>query len=434
MTQVIQIVSCLIDIILIIAVIHFIVDDSFRVKKPGLTTAVLVCGFCGFIFAGSRCLGMDTMMPVARLALPLIVYAAFGKGSLMKRYGKYLLALLFFSSAEIVNIFIEMLVVTELFGAAATGNRFLLISAIVNLAAIIFIFYICGQKKMKITFGGIEWAFLLLANSVTFMLLTAVGYARQIPFMDRIPQEFLQATIKYSVIFLYLFFVISLVNGKVAEHFRTVGQITQENMEQQLEYFNVYKNSQEEISRYKHDMKNHFLYLDALSKDDKIKEMKEYIHSLSDHWESIPQLRSTGSTVVDAIIYGKSFLLEQNHIAVTIEGQFISELKMEPIDLCTVFTNVIDNAIEANMKCLDDGHRYLKIMIKSSQNHYLIVFENPTNRAMKITDNHIETDKQESHHGFGLKNIERTLLKYNGTFKVRVSPDHIFTLELIIPK
>ena len=434
MAQAVQAASCIIDIILILTVIHFIVDDSFRVKRLGIMIAVLTCGFAVFAFALDRFLGMSTAMIVTRLLLPLIIYVAFGKGSLIKRCGKYLLALLFFSSTEILSIFIEMLIITEMFGTAVTDTRFLIISAIVNLAAVIFIYYICGRRNTKISFGGSEWGLLLLANSVTFILLTAVGYSKQIPFMDMIPQEFLQVMIKYSVVFLYLFFVISLVNGKIADHFKAVGQITQENMEQQLEYFKAYRNSQEEINRYKHDMKNHFLYLSALSKDNKVDEMKEYINSLSGQWDSVPGQSSTGNTVVDAIIYGKSFLFEQNHIKLIIEGQFVSELRPEPIDLCTVFANAIDNAIEANVKLPDDGNRYVKIIIKSNENHYFITFENPTNGILKITNNHIETDKQESNHGFGLKNIEQALLKYDGTFKVKSGTDNIFTLEAVIPK
>jgi len=433
MTQAVQIVSCIIDIALIMAVIYFIVDDGFRVSKWGAMIAVLLCCFAGFTILGSRYWGISTTMIITRLALPLIAYTTFGQGELIKRWGKYLLALLFFSSAELVSIFIETLIVTEMFGVTATGNRFLFITIAVNLAAIIFIYYICGRKETKIAFTGTEWGLLLLANSVTFMLLAAVGYSRQIPFVDMIPQEFLQITIKYSVIFLYLFFVISLVNSKVAEHFRVVGQITQENMEQQLEYFKAYKNSQEEIRRYKHDMKNHFLYLSALSKDNKIDEMKKYINSLSGQWESIPSLNSTGSTVVDAIIYGKSFLFEQNHVALTIEGQFTSDLKIEPIDLCTIFTNAIDNAIEANVKCQGDERRYLQVSIRSNQNHYLIILENPTNTLVKITNDHVETDKPGNNHGFGLKNIERALLKYGGTLKIKAS-SNVFGLEMIIPK
>ena len=434
MIQALHIVSCIIDIILILAVIHSIVDDNFRVKKPAIMIVTLACGFCLFTFVCNLYLEMGTAMMITRLALPLIIYIAFGNGPLIKRCGKYFLALLFFSSTEILSIFIEMLVVAELFGKVASGTRFLLISAIVNLAAIIFIYYFCWRKKMKITFGGSEWAMLLLANSVTFILLAAVGYSRQILFMDMIPQEFLQVAIKYSVVFLYLFFVISLVNGKTADHFKEVGQITQENMEQQLEYFKAYRNSQTEINRYKHDMKNHFLYLSALSKDNKVEDMKKYIESLSDQWESIPILSSTGNTVADSIIYGKSFLFEQNNITLIVEGKFVSELFIESIDLCTVFANAIDNAIEANIKLPDDGHRYMKIIIKSNQNHYFIIFENPTKGGIKIIDNHIETDKQENNHGYGLKNIEQALLKYDGTFKLKTGTDNIFTIEAIIPK
>lgn len=434
MIQAIQIVSCIIDIVLIIAVLHFIVDDSFSLEKWWAMAAVIACYFALFIFIRDAFAHFDAALMISRLFLPLVIYSIFGIDSLIKRCGKYVLALLFFSSAEILSIFVEMLVFSDTAVGMTNSLLFSLISIIVNLIAIMFLYHICGRNKTKIFFSRNDWALLLLANVVTFMLLVAIGFVVQIPFVDMIPQEFLQVVIKYSVIFLYLFFVISLVNGKIADHFKAVGQVTQESMKQQLEYFQVYKNSQEEIRRYKHDIKNHFLYLSSLSNDNKTEEMKKYINSLSDQWESIPQLRSTGSTVVDAIIYGKSFLFEQNHIALTIEGQFTSKLKVEPIDLCTIFTNAIDNAIEANMKCSDEKQRYLKVIIKSAQNHYLVVFENPISGSVQITDNHIATDKQESNHGFGLRNIGRALSKYDGTFKVSSVCNNIFTLEAVIPK
>jgi len=433
MNQYIQIFSCIVDIILIMTILQFIVDDSFRVAKCWAILAVLTCGFGVFFLVGNRYAQFDTTMMVIRLALPLIIYTIFGSGSTLKRCGKYLLALLFFSSAEILSVFVAMLAILD--NSNNSLNRLFLsiISIIINLMAIIFIYYICGRKNTKISFSGNEWGLLLLANSITLMLLLAVGYGWQFPFVSVIPQEFLQIVLKYSVIFLYLFFVISLINSKMASHFKEVGQITQENMDQQLEYFKAYQNSQEEIRHYKHDMKNHFLYLGALSKDNKTEEMKEYINSLSGQWESIPSLPSTGNTVVDALIYGKSFLLEQNHISLTIEGQFTSKLMVEPIDLCTIFTNAIDNAIEANVKCLDNKPRYLNIVIKRSPNNYLIIFENPIHSSINITDNHIPTDKQDAGHGFGLKNIERALAKYDGSFKVS-SMDNMFKLEVIILK
>ena len=433
MNQSIQMFSCIVDIILIITILQFIVDDSFHTEKRWSMIIVLVCGFCGFAFIGNRYSQFGTTMLVIRLALPLIIYIIFGSGGAIKRCGKYLLALLFFSSAEILSIFIAMLTILD--NSSGTQNRLFLsiISIITNLMATIFIYYICGRKKTKISFSGNEWGLLLLANGITLMLLVAVGYGWHFPFVAFIPQEFLQIVLNYSVIFLYLFFIISLINSKMASHFKEVGQVTQENMDQQLEYFKAYQNSQEEIRRYKHDMKNHFLYLSSLSKDNKTEEMKEYINSLSGQWESIPSLPSTGNTVIDALIYGKSFLLEQNHIDVSFEGQFTSKLAIEPIDLCTIFTNAIDNAIEANMKCPDDGPRYLNIVIKSNQNHYLIIFENPISGSVNITDNHIQTDKQGAGHGFGLKNIERALAKYDGSSNISTT-DNIFKLEVIIPK
>jgi len=217
-------------------------------------------------------------------------------------------------------------------------------------------------------------------------------------------------------------------------HFKKIGEMSQEHMKQQLEYFNAYREVQEETQRFRHDMKNHLLYLNTLNKDKKIDEMQEYIRTLAESWQDIPFLVSTGNHVVDTIIHGKSYTLEQNNIPLKLDGIFTSNLEISPLDLCTIFANAIDNAIEANQKCPDIASRYLNIYIKSSNNHYFISFENPIIEPVQITDNHIETDKKGDQHGYGLRNIESSAVKYGGYIQLNILQEKVFILEIVIPK
>ena len=440
MLQIFSTISCIIDCLLILIIIQYLADDRFYMKKPLLTILIAVCmgiftGFVDSYFSGSI-----LAFPV-QVLFSLSVYLLSIKGDIIRKLGRYLLAILCFLTVKVLASFVMMIFMTDEVVITIINTQFFIVSSIINLAVIILLYYFSNKKKILIQFSKIEW--FLLLTLLIFALALLKSYImfldmeiNNIEILSDNSPEIVRVAINYSVlyfaVFLYLFLLTSLVTGKITSHFRKARKLTQEHMLQQLEYFKVYRTTQDETRRYKHDMKNHFLYLNALSHDNKIEEMKEYIASLSDHWENLTQLVSTGNDVVDTIIYGKNFLFEQNHISLSVEGMFVTDLKIDPIDLCTIFTNAIDNAVESNIKCPDDENRYLNIHIKVSRNNYLVSFMNPLNTKLHIHNNHIETDKEEDYHGYGLKNIEHSLAKYGGSYQIKTTQDRTFILELII--
>ena len=327
-------ISCIIDCLLILVIIQYLVDDRFYMKKPLLIILIAVCmgiltGFIDSYFNGSI-----LSFPV-QVFFSLSVYFLSIKGDIIRKLGRYLLAILCFTSVKVLTSFVVMIFMTDVVVITIINTQFLIISSIVNLSVIILLYYFGNKKKVLIQFSKIEW-FLLLV----FLVFALILFKSYIMFLDteisnieilnnntpEIVRVAINHSVLYAVIFLYLFLLASLVTGKITRHFRKAGQLTQEHMQQQLEYFKVYRDTQDETRRYKHDMKNHFLYLNALSRDNKIEEMKEYIASLSDHWENLTQLISTGNDVIDTIIYGKNFLFEQNHISLNVEGMFVTDL------------------------------------------------------------------------------------------------------------
>ena len=440
MFQLFSTTACIIDSILILAVLKFIVDDSFFIKRPWLVISLIVILGCigGFFDAHAYLFIGNAATSSVKTFFPLLIYFLNSKGRIIRKCSRFFVALLYYISISMLSGFLEMIFMTEVVMLEANNTQFLIFTNIVNTLAIFLLYHFCNKKKIHISFSRMEWVLLFGVNMVAFILLDYYGIVEETDWTGNTPPEIIRIVINHSVLyavtFLYLFFIVSLVTGKIARHFRKVGQLTQEHMQQQLEYFKVYRTTQEETRQYKHDIKNHFLYLNTLVRDDKTEEMKEYISSLSDQWENLTQLIRTGNDVIDTIIYGKSYLFEQNHINLTVEGMFVSDLHVEPVDLCTIFTNAIDNAVEANIKSLDDADRYIRINIKSSRNHYLIVIENPISGQLHISNNHISTDKEDEYHGYGLKNIKQSIIKYGGSYLLKTTPDSVFVLELIVPK
>ncbi|NGT96949.1 sensor histidine kinase, partial [Clostridium perfringens] len=101
-------------------------------------------------------------------------------------------------------------------------------------------------------------------------------------------------------------------------------------------------------------------------------------------------------------------------------------------DICTIFSNCIDNAIEACKK-IKDNNRYISLKGNCVNNFYVIKIENSkTNKIKKLNGDFLTDKKDKFLHGIGLKNIRLALEKYNG--EIIIEPlDDKFILKMLIP-
>ncbi|MBP0968022.1 MAG: ATP-binding protein, partial [Oscillospiraceae bacterium] len=100
-------------------------------------------------------------------------------------------------------------------------------------------------------------------------------------------------------------------------------------------------------------------------------------------------------------------------------------------DLCTVFANAIDNAIEACAKDESDTEKQIEIRSDFQQGFYQLRITNPVFEKVEIRHgNQIRTSKEDaSLHGFGVANIVRTAQKYGGD-AVMTAENGLFALEV----
>ena len=100
-----------------------------------------------------------------------------------------------------------------------------------------------------------------------------------------------------------------------------------------------------------HDMRNHFLLLQNYLADGKVEEAQIYLEQLSGR-ESDSKCSLLDRAGSHRYILGqKAGEAERKQIAVTIHAESIRDCGIEPVDLCTILMNLLDNAIEGAEKC-----------------------------------------------------------------------------------
>lgn len=101
---------------------------------------------------------------------------------------------------------------------------------------------------------------------------------------------------------------------------------------------------------------------------------------------------------------------------------------VEPIDMCVIFGNALDNAIEACDR-MDETDKNISITIICKDEAILCKVVNSAPKPVNSLLGTSKADKQ--NHGFGLENIKTTLAKYNANPTIERT-DTEFTLKFVI--
>ncbi len=212
----------------------------------------------------------------------------------------------------------------------------------------------------------------------------------------------------FSTIFaLYLYEHIT----KQAEKIREQEQYEQQ-LRTQLKHVDDILITQKQIKSFKHDFNNFRIGLAAYIKDKDFRGADNYINELAEKFNHEHNIVETGNTAFDAILSTKIAIAESKGITVNKKIQIPEDICINPVDLCVIFGNALDNAIEACERAdIEDKEINITIICKDEA-----VFCKIVNTASKSTGMLLDTSKADKqNHGFGLENITMTLSKYNAS-------------------
>ena len=182
-----------------------------------------------------------------------------------------------------------------------------------------------------------------------------------------------------------------------------------------------------------HDIKNHLLAINALSQGENSRAVKRYIDSLLQSMQNYEIHVETGNQVLNGLLSQKLEEAERHHIDMSLILNFQQINFIEDMDLCTLFGNAVDNAIEA---CDGVPENERQILIRSQESiGQLIISVNNSYRGEIAFDNGLPCTSKlgGAEHGIGLRNIQRVLKKYGGTIDIDVESEYWFKLTMLIP-
>ncbi len=205
-----------------------------------------------------------------------------------------------------------------------------------------------------------------------------------------------------------------------------------EMMEQQEKL--QYENYEMQRERYKetitilHDVEKHIKIIEELYHTDLRKEAINYTKQISGMLRPLIPFQYTDNPIMNCLLSDKKLAAESNNISFEIEISTADINFMKPVDITTLFGNLIDNAIIANKGRGTKG--YIGLFVKDYKEMISIRIENSIEKPVLIKNGTIIYDKR-GRSGVGLLNIRKCVDAYDGNITYKCS-EQLLTCDIFL--
>lgn len=196
-------------------------------------------------------------------------------------------------------------------------------------------------------------------------------------------------------------------------------ELTKQQNELIHQYYEELEENYNQSRKIIHDIRNHINVLEQSQKMDQTQQYFDDVHAMLN---TLGLRFYTDNRMLNIVLNDKLKHILPEQVECNIGGiclDFITD-----VDITTIFSNLLDNALEAR-----ENEEEFFIKIKGNQIHDFIVIkiENPYSRDDKSKDS-----KKQGHQGIGLENVKQALEKYQGELKIE-KQEKVFSVTLVFP-
>jgi len=230
------------------------------------------------------------------------------------------------------------------------------------------------------------------------------------------------------ILFLLLFYIYVIYRNEKEKLLST--QLLLDSLE--VNYNSVISLYKERENIY-HDFKNHIIVISNLIECEDYNKLKEYISNLKGPISEIGGIVLSSNNLVDIIFNYKYFEAKEKNIKIMFDVDKLEDYKfnMSENELCAVFSNVLDNAIEACGNIIDI-EPIIRVSLKKANEMLFFRVQNPCMPCKKnVWGEFISTKNDKFLHGIGLRSVTSVIEKYDGHIVYDVDGDS-FVIDIMM--
>ena len=185
----------------------------------------------------------------------------------------------------------------------------------------------------------------------------------------------------------------------------------EQHLKSQLKHLDELLIKQKALRGFKHDVSNQLVALKGYFASGDAAGGMRHVDSLLQRVSDIEAVIDTGNIALDAVLSTKQTIAEHKGIVFEHHIRIAENLAVDPVDLCVIFGNALDNAIEACER-LETADKRIVLDLRQEDS---TLFCQLANTAPPSDASSFATSKPDKdNHGFGFANLTASLEKYGG--------------------
>ena len=169
-----------------------------------------------------------------------------------------------------------------------------------------------------------------------------------------------------------------------------------------------------------------------LAYEENANRVMNYVKELkNDFVDRKKQFYQTGNFIVDVLLNHYVSLLSDD-VKKDVKGKWIQDLDVTEVELCSVFSNLMQNAVEALIKPITNK-KYLEIKFVQGKTYAKLEIKNSLERLPEQDrqGNLISTKEDRKKHGIGLMNVRRIVEKNGGKFEIEMTKEEFKSIVIL---
>ncbi|WP_158540700.1 GHKL domain-containing protein [Romboutsia weinsteinii] len=237
------------------------------------------------------------------------------------------------------------------------------------------------------------------------------------------------------VMYIFVFIAAGILGVLISNHKKMKqDKLDNEKYKTTLQHYRILEKKYDKTMEIIHDIKNHMICIRGISKNLGANQVVDYLNNIDDDIKQLSYIYFTGNKIIDIILNDKMIIMEKYGIKFEHEIRTRDLDFIEDKDLCTIINNLLDNAIDS---CNNSKDKNILLKIYCFNHSFIVIkIVNSCDNKPKVTKNRFITSKSEKDlHGYGVKNIKKSINRYNGTMHwVHEESNREFCMVVMVPK
>lgn len=172
-----------------------------------------------------------------------------------------------------------------------------------------------------------------------------------------------------------------------------------------------------------HDFKNDINVLRQYAANNEIDKLKAYLNEIGTPVFALESYTWSGNQMIDLILNQKHREAEEAGIDFQIDAEWTGRVPLSDREVCSVFGNLLDNALEA-CELVMEKERWIRVAVKKRKQIFQIRIENSIEKQpVKHGMGFLTRKSDREMHGIGLKSVETIVERHQGDWQINYNND-----------